>query len=101
MKYARVNTPAVVTESLETTQEKEAKDSPKPEISTCELQLLSLRKVCALVDASPASVWRWVKAGVFPKPIRLSPAESGRRVAWHSHEVYQWILNRPRISRAP
>jgi prophage regulatory protein len=59
-------------------------------------QLLSLRQVKQQVGASSASIWRWLAEGKFPRPIRLSPCERGKRVAWHAGEIYEWIAQRPR-----
>lgn len=36
--------------------------------------------VRALYSVSHATVWRWVKAGVIPQPVRLSPRTSAWKV---------------------
>lgn len=40
-----------------------------------------------LLPVSPATLWRWVKEGKFPAPIRLSD----RVTAWETVKVNAWI----------
>lgn len=40
-----------------------------------------------LMPVSYATLWRWVKEGKFPAPIRLS----GRVTAWEVEKVEAWI----------
>ncbi len=40
-----------------------------------------------MIPVSPATLWRWVKAGKFPEPIRLSD----RVTAWEASKVNAWI----------
>ncbi len=35
---------------------------------------------------SPATIWRWIKAGTFPAPIRLGPGI----VAWRGADLEAW-----------
>jgi predicted DNA-binding transcriptional regulator AlpA len=41
-------------------------------------ELASTPKVAGRWPVSPATVWRWVKAGILPNPVRLGP----QVVAW-------------------
>lgn len=41
-------------------------------------------------QVSGSSVWAWVKAGKFPKPIKLSE----RCTAWDSADVERWAADR-------
>lgn len=43
-----------------------------------------------LIPASPATIWRWVKAGTFPAPIKLSE----RVTAWDAQAVDAWLQQR-------
>ena len=43
------------------------------------------------------TLWRDVRAGRFPAPVKLGPA----RIAWHAREVETWIASRPRAAYAP
>lgn len=50
-------------------------------------ELASSKGQPGIVPISPATLWRWVKAGKFPAPIRLSD----RVTAWESAKVRAWI----------
>ncbi|MBJ2292355.1 AlpA family phage regulatory protein [Pseudomonas sp. MF5691] len=52
-----------------------------------DLKLLNKKQVCAILGVSPVTLWRWVCAGHFPKPIQLGP----RRVAWRSSAVEAFL----------
>ena len=52
-----------------------------------ETRILRTKQLLELVPFSRVTLWRKVKAGKFPKPLRLG----GRMVAWRSDEVQQWI----------
>jgi prophage regulatory protein len=39
------------------------------------------------------TVWRWEKAGQFPRRRKLG----GRSVGWLNSEVMEWIVTRPRV----
>ena len=41
-------------------------------------------------DVSASTVWRWIKKGSFPAPVRLSDGV----VAWRVSEVRAWIESR-------
>lgn len=43
-----------------------------------------------IVPASPVTLWRWVKAGRFPKPYKLGP----RMTAWKVEEIRAWMAER-------
>jgi prophage regulatory protein len=43
------------------------------------------------VGASPVTIWRWEKAGRFPKRRRLGP----NSVGWLESEVEAWVSNLP------
>lgn len=55
-------------------------------------QILSQGKVVQLVGMSRTTIWRRERAGDFPERIYLG----GRRVGWDSHEIDQWLKDRPR-----
>jgi predicted DNA-binding transcriptional regulator AlpA len=38
------------------------------------------------------TLWRWIKAGEFPHPVKLNP--SGSILAWRESEIVAWIENR-------
>lgn len=43
--------------------------------------------VPGVVPVSPATIWRWVKAGTFPAPIKLT----AHVTAWKLEEVIAWL----------
>lgn len=44
--------------------------------------------VCQMLNASPATIWRWVKTNPgFPQPIKLSAAVT----AWDEAELLEWL----------
>ncbi|HEX7687954.1 MAG TPA: AlpA family phage regulatory protein [Burkholderiaceae bacterium] len=43
-----------------------------------------------VIPVSPATLWRWVREGNFPKPVRLS----SRITAWRVEDVERWIASR-------
>jgi len=36
---------------------------------------------------SHSTIWRWVRAGRFPKPVRIGQAA----IAWPADEILRWI----------
>lgn len=46
-----------------------------------------LPQVLALVPVSKSTLWRRVKAGSFPQPVKLSE----RVTVWRAEEVRKWI----------
>lgn len=59
-----------------------------------EARILRRRQVERLTQLSKASIYRQVKMGTFPMPLKLGP----RAVAWLADEVYEWIASRPRAT---
>lgn len=43
----------------------------------------------AVVPISRATLWRWVKSGAFPRPIKLS----NRVTAWRSDDIKKWLFD--------
>lgn len=52
--------------------------------------LYQLNTVIQEVTLSKCTIYRLIKAGLFPQPIRLSP----RRVAWQKCEIEAFIASR-------
>lgn len=40
-----------------------------------------------VIPASPASIWRWVKAGRFPSPVKIGP----NTTAWRVGDLRAWL----------
>lgn len=48
--------------------------------------LIRLPELLRLVPVSRGTIWRWHRAGKFPRPVRI-----GGRAAWVRSEVDAWI----------
>ncbi len=74
-----------------------AVDSPAatvpPQQAPSQRQLLREAEVCARTRRHRSSLWRDVKSGSMPSPIRLGP----NSIAWYEDEISEWIANRPRV----
>jgi predicted DNA-binding transcriptional regulator AlpA len=46
--------------------------------------------IAPLVPVSAATVWRWVKEGKFPEPVRIG----SRITAWKAADVQAWLAKR-------
>lgn len=55
-------------------------------------KLVSINEIQKAIGVSRATIYRWMDAGTFPSSIDISDS----RVAWHEHEVEEWINSRPR-----
>jgi predicted DNA-binding transcriptional regulator AlpA len=42
------------------------------------------------IPASPATIWRWVKEGNFPRPIKLGP----KTTVWNLDEIEVFLAQR-------
>lgn len=50
---------------------------------------LSDRQVAARYSTSRPTIWRWVKAGSFPPPVKLSPGCT----RWPVDRILEWEKN--------
>ncbi len=57
-----------------------------------EVRILRRREVERLTRLSKASIYRKMRSGTFPLPLKLGE----RAVAWRADEIYEWIASRPR-----
>jgi predicted DNA-binding transcriptional regulator AlpA len=57
-----------------------------------ELRLLTKREVCARVKRSPATIWQWMRLGVFPRSRNLR----GKPV-WLEHEITEFLRALPLV----
>ena len=55
--------------------------------------LVRLRQLTSIVGLSRSTIYRLVKAGNFPKPIRIGISS----LAWRMDEIHKWIDSRNRI----
>jgi len=59
-------------------------------------QFYRLPQLKAKLKVSGSSIWAWVKAGKFPKPIKLSE----NCTAWNAADVERWAADRIVASQA-
>lgn len=57
-----------------------------------EIRILRRREVERLTGLSKASIYRKMRDGAFPLPLKLG----ARAVAWRADEVDDWLASRPR-----
>ena len=57
--------------------------------------ILRTRAVVALIGLSRTSLWRRVRAGDFPAPVRLG-GEGSRAVGWRRADVERWLAALPK-----
>ena len=57
-------------------------------------QLLTRREIEKLCRLSRTSIYRLMRAGQFPEPIRIGP----RAVRWPQSEIESWLASRPRAT---
>jgi prophage regulatory protein len=53
--------------------------------------MLSKQEVTKRTTLSPATIWRRIQVGDFPKPIQLTP----NRIAWTEESIEEWEQSRP------
>ena len=54
-------------------------------------RLLRRHKVEELTGLSRASIYRWMRNGRFPRPVKIS----SRGVRWKESDITDWIQSRP------
>ena len=59
-------------------------------------QFYRLPQLKARLNVSGSSIWAWVRAGKFPKPIKLSE----NTTAWNAVDVEAWSQSRIATSHA-
>lgn len=57
-----------------------------------EARMLSLRSVMTRIGLSKATIYRLLKQGSFPQPVRMTE----RSVRWPVEEIDEWVASRPR-----
>ena len=59
--------------------------------------LLRLPEILRRIGVSKATVYRWIREGAFPEPVRLG----ANAVAWLERDFEAWLTARPVGVRAP
>ncbi|EOC0265350.1 helix-turn-helix transcriptional regulator [Cronobacter dublinensis] len=65
-------------------------------------RLIKLKTVLEYCAFSKATLYRQIKAGHFPEPVRLTGGwvdsdAASRSVAWREEEILQWIASRQKV----
>lgn len=60
-------------------------------------RLFTSAEVCASEGCSPVTLWRWVKAGIYPAPIKTGP----NSVRFRESEIEARRAALPRVDYAP
>jgi len=60
-------------------------------------RIIREREVEAITGLARTTRWRGVKAGTFPKPVRLTPSTIG----WSEADLAQWLAERRAASGLP
>ena len=53
-------------------------------------RLIGRKETLILIGISNATLWRWIKAGRFPAPLKIGK----KKVAWRSSVLAEWIAQR-------
>ena len=61
-----------------------------------EYRLLKIREVCELTTLPASVVYRMMRSGNFPRPLKLGDGGKSAAVRWRSDEIGEWIASRPR-----
>lgn len=64
------------------------------DIQSKDLRIIRIRDVIAITSMSRSAVYAAVKAGTFPRQVKLSARSAG----WVLGEVLDWVKDRPRAS---
>ena len=59
-----------------------------------ERMIYGRREVQELLGVSRPTLYRWLKLGTFPRPIKIGP----QKIAWRRADIVEWIANRPEVS---
>lgn len=51
------------------------------------------KELAQVIGVAPSTLYQWVAAGEFPKPIKLA----GRATGWRAEDITEWIDSRPTV----
>jgi prophage regulatory protein len=57
-------------------------------------RILRVENVLAIIGMKRSWLWGEIRAGNFPRPIRLGK----RAIGWKESEIMEWICNRPKAT---
>ena len=59
-------------------------------------RIMRTPEVVEITGLSKTTIWRRVRSGDFPAPLRLGSLAT-RSVGWKEEEIEKWIESRPRV----
>jgi len=57
---------------------------------------IKVGELTEILGVSRSTIYKWVNADVFPKPVHFGRADKNSTVRWVQNEVEQWLAERPR-----
>jgi prophage regulatory protein len=48
------------------------------------------KEICSTTGKSRSTIWRWVRSGHFPEPVKLGP----NTVAWTQAQLDAWVATK-------
>ena len=54
-------------------------------------QLYRMKDLTQLLKVSKETLYKWIKKGIFPPPIKM-----GKASAWFSEDIHNWLRNQKR-----
>lgn len=52
--------------------------------------LISVNKLKEITGKSRSTIWRWVRAGIMPSPIKIGP----NSIVWTNKQIELWLESR-------
>ena len=50
-------------------------------------KFIRMREVLRIIPVSRSTIWRWVRDGQFPAPIKIGP----RSTVWEFEKIMEWV----------
>lgn len=60
-------------------------------------RMLRIAEILQITGVSAATIWRWVKDGIYPAPVKLGP----NSVGWRESAIREWLESREPVGGAP
>ncbi|CAH8182558.1 helix-turn-helix transcriptional regulator [Vibrio aestuarianus] len=50
-------------------------------------RLLTYKDIGTMLNRNYKTIWKWVKIGIFPEPVRFQ----GRTIGWKRADIEKWL----------
>ena len=57
---------------------------------------IKIGEIAKILNVSRTTIYRWMEAGSFPKPVHFGDAKKNSTIRWIQEEVEEWLKQRPR-----